>query len=141
MRLDSYIEWKSSNNTYLNIIEIFFFQLEDYQIGKFSNNIDLRKQDFLSEENSLLRNKNIHGRQTGWSGYLNHSLPNSWGSVHIYRTFSIIVDLFYRAYSIVNLLTYFRAFLNIFLNIITDLCRVYIIIPINIGLRIKRVCF
>ena len=50
LRLDSYIEWKSSNNTYLNIIEIFFFQLEDYQIGKFSNNIDLRKQDFLSEE-------------------------------------------------------------------------------------------
>ena len=31
--------------------------------------------------------------------------------------------------------TYFRSFLNIFSNILTALCRVYIIIPINVGPR------
>ena len=30
------------------------------------------------------------------------------------------------------------AYKNIFLNILTALCRVYIIIPINVGLRITR---
>ena len=29
---------------------MFFFQFEDHQIRKFSNNIDFRKLDFLSEE-------------------------------------------------------------------------------------------
>ena len=50
----------------------------------------------------------------------------------------IIVNLLYRAYSIVNLLTYLRAFSNIFLNILTAHSRVYIIIPINVGPRNKR---
>ena len=54
MRLDSNIEIESSNNTYLNIINllflIFFFQFENHRFGKFSNNIDFRKLDFLSEE-------------------------------------------------------------------------------------------
>ena len=54
MRLDSNIEIESSNNTYLNIINllflIFFFQFEDHRISKFSNNIDFKKLDFLSEE-------------------------------------------------------------------------------------------
>ena len=55
MRLDSNIESKSLNNTFLNIIELlfiisYFFQFEDHQIGNLSNNIDFRKLDFLSEE-------------------------------------------------------------------------------------------
>ena len=69
-RLDCNIEWKSLNNTYLNrdlvvttienhliihlfnIIEILnkFKIFKYHQIGKFINNIDLRKLDFLSEE-------------------------------------------------------------------------------------------
>ena len=53
MRVESNIELKSLNNTYLNIIELFFliyifFQFKDHRIRKFSNNIDFRKQDFLS---------------------------------------------------------------------------------------------
>ena len=32
------------------IFNIYFFQFEDYRIGKFSNNINFRKLDFLSEE-------------------------------------------------------------------------------------------
>ena len=59
MRLDSNIEWKSLNNTYLYNFHSskwssnkfnYFFQFEDHGIGKFSNNIDFRKPDFLSEE-------------------------------------------------------------------------------------------
>ena len=54
-RLNSNIKCKSSINTYLNIIKllffnIIFFQFKDHRIGKFSNNIDFRKLDFLSEE-------------------------------------------------------------------------------------------
>ena len=46
MSLDSNIEWKSANNTYLNIIEIFnklFKKIKHHRIAKFDNNIDLRK--------------------------------------------------------------------------------------------------
>ena len=57
-RLKSDIESKSSNNTYLDIVEIFFlfkknFRFEEHLIQKFSNNADQRKQDFLSEEKML----------------------------------------------------------------------------------------
>ena len=52
--------------------------------------------------------------------------------------YSIIVNLFYRTHSIVKLFTYFRAFSNIFLNKLTALCQVYIIILIKVGLRNKR---
>ena len=38
-------------------------------------------------------------------------------------------------------LNYFRDFSNIFLNILTALCQVYIIIPINVGPRVKRGTF
>ena len=47
------IKCNSSNNTYLNIIKLLlciFFQFKDHRVGKFSNNIDLWKLDFLSEE-------------------------------------------------------------------------------------------
>ena len=47
MRLDSNIKSKSLNNTYLNIIKIFFSSFKNI---KFSNNINLRKQVFLSAE-------------------------------------------------------------------------------------------
>ena len=55
MRSLSNIEWKTSNNTYLNIIKLlnvffYFFQFEDHWVIKFSNNVDFRKLDFLSEE-------------------------------------------------------------------------------------------
>ena len=59
-RLDSNIESKSSNNTYLNIIKIlfllliFYFQYKDHQMQKFSRNVDLRKHDFLSQEKLFL---------------------------------------------------------------------------------------
>ena len=49
MRSCSNIEQKPLNNTFLNIIEFFFFNL-DHRIKKFSNNINLRKLNFLSEE-------------------------------------------------------------------------------------------
>ena len=61
---------------------------------------------------------------------------------YIYRTYSIIVDLFYqaysnvdlfyRAYSNVDLFTYFRAFWTYY-------CRVYFIGPRNVGPRIQEV--
>ena len=44
-------------------------------------------------------------------------------------------------YSIVDLFTYFRAFLNIFQNILTPLCRVYIVSQRNLGPRNKTGCF
>ena len=53
----------------------------------------------------------------------------------------IIVDLFNLVYGIVDLFTYFRAFSNIFSDILTVFCRVYIIIPINVGPRNKRGAF
>ena len=53
----------------------------------------------------------------------------------------IIVNLYYRAYSIVNLITYFRAFSNIFSNILMPICRAYMIILRNVGPRFKRGCF
>ena len=69
--LDSNIESKSSNNTYLNIIKlfflIFFFQFEDHLIRKFSNDIDFRKLDFLSEEKISER-----------SGFVNKDVMQSW---------------------------------------------------------------
>ena len=43
----SNIERKSLKNTYLNITEILFLL---FIFSSFSNNIDQRKQDFLSEE-------------------------------------------------------------------------------------------
>ena len=56
----SNIQWKSTNNTHLNIIELLlFFNLKIiHWMVKFSNNIDFRKLDFLSEEKvfSLLFN-------------------------------------------------------------------------------------
>ena len=55
--------------------------------------------------------------------------------------FSINVNLFYLAYSIVALFNLFETFLNIFSNIFMPLCRVYIIIPRYVGPRIKRGCF
>ena len=59
--------------------------------------------------------------------------PKKTGKNIIYRAYRIIVDLFYRAYSIVNLFTYFRAFSNIFFNILTTLCWVYFGGPRNVG--------
>ena len=52
MRLDSNIESKSSNITFFNIIEIFnkLKIFENHRIQNFSDNIDLRKQVFLSAE-------------------------------------------------------------------------------------------
>ena len=41
----------------------------------------------------------------------------------------------------VNLFTYFIPFLNIFSNILTPLCPVYILILRNVGPRINRGCF
>ena len=55
MRSCGNIEWKSLKNTYLTIIKLLFFQFEDHQIGKFGNNIDFRKLDFLSEDNYLCK--------------------------------------------------------------------------------------
>ena len=49
-RLDSNIESKSSNNTYLNFFEILFFPVLRTSNQNFCNNIDLRKQGFLSAE-------------------------------------------------------------------------------------------
>ena len=48
----SNIDSKSLNNTFFNIIEILnkFKIFKYHQIGKYSNNIDLRKLDFLTEE-------------------------------------------------------------------------------------------
>ena len=37
-----------------------FFQFEDYRIGKFSNNFDLRKLDFLSEEKISERSRFVN---------------------------------------------------------------------------------
>ena len=48
---------------------------------------------------------------------------------YIYRAYSIFVDLFFRHWPFVNLFTYFIHFSNTFLNKLTLLCRVYIIIP------------
>ena len=45
--IDSNMEWKPLNNTNLNIIEIFFLPVLRTSNQKFSNNIDLRKQDYL----------------------------------------------------------------------------------------------
>ena len=40
---------------------LLFFQFEDHQIRKFSNNIDFRKLDFLSEEKiSDITSNNFH---------------------------------------------------------------------------------
>ena len=53
LSLDSNIEWKTSKNTFINIIEIFHNNnkiFERHRIWKFRNNANLRKQDFLSEE-------------------------------------------------------------------------------------------
>ena len=56
--------------------------------------------------------------------------------VYIYQAYGIIADLFYRAYIIVDLLNYLRAFSNIFLNILMALCRVHFGGPRNVGLKI-----
>ena len=55
MRLDSNIDSKSSNNILFNIIEILkkHETFKYHRIGKFSNNIDLKKVDFLSAEKLL----------------------------------------------------------------------------------------
>ena len=58
-----------------------------------------------------------------------------------YQDYSIFVDLFYREYTIVNLLPIFRAFSNIFKNILTPLSRTYLGSPRNIVPRINRGCF
>ena len=64
-----------------------------------------------------------------------------YSAIHIYQAYNNIVDLFYRAENIVDLLTCFRVFLNIFQNILTPLCRVYNGSPRNVGPRIDRGCF
>ena len=61
---------KSLNNTWINIIKLlfsFFFPFEDHRIGKFSNNIDLRKLDFLSEE-----------KISECSSFVNKDVMQSW---------------------------------------------------------------
>ena len=53
MRLDSNIDSKSWNNTFLNIIELlllFLFPVLITLNAKFGSNIDFRKVDFLSHE-------------------------------------------------------------------------------------------
>ena len=60
---------------------------------------------------------------------------------YIYWAYSIFVDLLFWANTIVDLFSYFRAFSDIFLNILKALFRVYIIIPINVDPRINRGCF
>ena len=55
---------------------------------------------------------------------------------YIFRAYSIIVDLFYRAYSIVDIVTYLRAFSNTFLNTLTALSLVNFGEPRNVGPRI-----
>ena len=52
-----------------------------------------------------------------------------------------LLTFFYRVYDIVDLSTCFRAFWNIFLNILAPICRVYNGGPRNVGLRINRGCF
>ena len=61
--------------------------------------------------------------------------PHISSDLHFSVLYSIIVDLFYQAFSIVNLFTYFIAFLNIFSNILTTLCWVYNGRLINVGPR------
>ena len=56
---------------------------------------------------------------------------------YIFLVLYSIVDLFYWAYTIFNLFSYFRAFRPYF----TPFCRVYFGILRNVGLRNKRGCF
>ena len=61
---------------------------------------------------------------------------------YIYRAYTIIVNLFYGAQTIVDLFTYFRIFSNnIFQNKLMSLYRVYKVIPGNVGQRNKRGSF
>ena len=61
-RLDSNIESKSSNNTYLNIIEIFnklSKKIKHYRIAKFDNNIELRKIAILRQKSEFLSHQKV----------------------------------------------------------------------------------
>ena len=72
-----------------------------------------------------------------WSDLPKSEIWNIGGVQHI----ASLSTFFYQAYSIVDLSTYFKAFSNIFSNILTALCWVYIIIPRNVGPRINRDAF
>ena len=60
-RLDSNVKWKSVN--------YFSFQFEDHWIWKFSNNIDFRKLNFLSEEKISECSRFVNFFSV-WSAYL-----------------------------------------------------------------------
>ena len=68
-------------------------------------------------------------------------IPSNSSDLHFLWHIALLSTFFNQAYSIVGLFTYLRDFLNIFSNILTALCRVYIIIPRNVGPRNKRECF
>ena len=58
----SNIDSKSSNNTFFYIIKILnkFKIFKYHRMGKFSNNIDLKKLDFLSEEKISERSRFVN---------------------------------------------------------------------------------
>ena len=57
--------------------------------------------------------------------------------VKFYKTYSL-TSVYERCHASYYINAIFRAFSNIFSNILNALCRVYIIIPINVGPRNKR---
>ena len=62
VRLDSNIEWKSLNNTYLNIIEIstkLLKKIEHHQIANFDKNFDLGKIAILRQKVEFLSQSKI----------------------------------------------------------------------------------
>ena len=61
-RLDSNIESKLLNNTYLNIIKIFnklLKKIKHHQIAKFDNNIYLRKIAILRKKSEFLSHQKV----------------------------------------------------------------------------------
>ena len=60
---------------------------------------------------------------------------------YIYQDYSIFVNLFHQEQTIVNLCPIFRAFSNIFSNILKPLSRTYLESPRNIVTRISRGSF
>ena len=76
----SNIEWKSSNNTYLNIIEIFtklFKKIEHHRIANFYKNIDFGKITILSQKVEFLSQSKIRKNKSPTSAFHSYEV---WGA-------------------------------------------------------------
>ena len=144
----------------MNVLTRLFYNYSIYNIP-FYNQIKRQKSfdvyctKLICLEKKLLLVKQNFGDFLGWfdehfklcstifGGYneVDAKRTPSYSSDRHFLNIASLSTFFYQAYSIVDLFTYFKAFSNIFSNILTALCRVYIIIPINVGLRFKRGCF